>query len=100
MVPSDANIVDITLVSLQVTTLFGFIRAITNTTMVPNYANIVDSHLVLLQGTTLFGFICATFYIAMVPNYANIVDITLVLLPRYHALWLYTCNQQHRNGTK
>ena len=34
------------LVRIQVTFLFGFIRAITNTAMVPNYANIVDMHLV------------------------------------------------------
>ena len=78
MVPSDANIVNIHLVFLQVTTLFGFIRAIINAAMVPNNANIVDMHLVFLQVTTLFGFICATIDIAMVPNYSNIVDITLV----------------------
>ena len=46
MVPSDANIVDIHLVFLQVTTLLGFIFATLNVAMVPNYSNIVNVHLV------------------------------------------------------
>ena len=46
MVPSYANIVDITLVFIQVATIFGFICATINTTMVPNYSNIVNMHLV------------------------------------------------------
>ena len=67
------------LMSLQVTTLFGFICATINTAMVPSDANIVDHTLVFLQGTTLFGFICATINIAVVPNNANIVFEHLVL---------------------
>ena len=66
------------LVSLQVTTLFGFIFATSNITTVPSNANIVDEHLVFLQGTTLFGFIFATINVAMVPSDANIVNIHLV----------------------
>ena len=46
MMPSYANIVFEHLVLLQVTILFGFICAITNTATVPNYANIVNIHLV------------------------------------------------------
>ena len=80
MVPSDANIVDIHLVSIQGTTLFGFIFATINTTMVPNNVNIVDIHLVLLQATTQFGFICATINTTMVPNYSNIMLICHVLV--------------------
>ena len=63
-----------TLMSLQVTTLFGFKCATINIAMVPNYVNIVDIHLVSLQATTLFGFKCATINTAVVPNYANIVQ--------------------------
>ena len=44
--PNYVNIVNITLVLLQVTTLFGFILATINAAMVPNYANIVNIHLV------------------------------------------------------
>ena len=40
------NVVDVPLVFLQVTTLFGFVFATINTTMVPNYSNIVNIHLV------------------------------------------------------
>ena len=65
-------------VSLQVTTLFGFIFATNNVAMVPNYSNIVDMHLVSLQVTTIFGFICATLKTTMMPNNANIVDMHLV----------------------
>ena len=70
--------VDIHLVSIQGTTLFGFICATINIAMVPSDANIVDITLVLLQVTTIFGFKCATVNAAMVPNYANIVNIHLV----------------------
>ena len=66
------------LMSLQVTSLFGFICATSNITMVPNYANIVDIHLVLLQGTTMFGFIFATVNTTMMPSDTNIVDMHLV----------------------
>ena len=79
MVPSYANIVDMHLALLQMTTIFGFIFATINTAMVPNYANIVDIHLVLLQVTTPFGFIRAITNTAMVPNNADTVDHTLVL---------------------
>ena len=41
VVPNYVNIVDITLVLLQVTILFGFIFATINTAMVPNYSNIM-----------------------------------------------------------
>ena len=68
------------LVSLQVTTLFGFIFATSNITTVPSNANIVDEHLVFLQGTTLFGFIFTTINIAVVPNYSNIMLICHVFL--------------------
>ena len=46
MMPSYANIVDITLVLLQITIIFGFICATINIAVVPNYANIVSMHLV------------------------------------------------------
>ena len=42
------------LVSLQITSLFGFICATSNITMVPNYANIMDIHLVSLEVSLLF----------------------------------------------
>ena len=68
------------LMLLQITTLFGFIRATINITMVPNNANIVNITLVFLQGTTLFGFIFASVDVAMVPNYSNIMLICHVFL--------------------
>ena len=46
MVPSDTNIVNVHLVFLQGTILFGFICATFYIAMVPNYVNIVDMHLV------------------------------------------------------
>ena len=46
MVPNNANIVDIHLVFLQMTTIFGFMCATINITMVPLGVNIVDIHLV------------------------------------------------------
>ena len=69
-----------TLMSLQVTTLFGFKCATINITMLPSYANIMDITLVFLHATTIFGFKCATINVTVVPNYANIVDIHLMLL--------------------
>ena len=64
MVPNNANIVNITLVLLQVATLFGFKFATNNITMVPNNVNIVNITLVLLQVTTQFALECATSNIA------------------------------------
>ena len=56
-------IVDMHLVFLQGTTLFGFIFATMNTAMVQNDAYIVDTYLVQLHAITLFGFILATILI-------------------------------------
>ena len=77
---TSADIVDHTLVSIQGTTLFGFICATINIAMVPSYAYIVDINLVLPQVTTLFGFIFATINTTMMPNYSNIMLICHVLL--------------------
>ena len=61
-------IVDMHLVFLQGTTLFGFIFATTNTAMVQSDAYIVDTYLVQLHAITLCGFILATINTAMVSS--------------------------------
>ena len=49
MMPSYANIVDITLVLLQITIIFGFICATINIAMAPNNANIMLIYHVFLK---------------------------------------------------